>query len=140
MTGTSSQDIYEKLRSMRLLVVDDSELVRSSLASWFASEGCAIETVATAEEGLRVLERRDCDIVIVDYRLPLMDGLELLERMPHAERRVVTILITAYLDEQVETRARELGVDAVLEKPMTTRSLEQTMARLLAEGPDEENR
>jgi len=124
-------DLFGKLRRMRLLLVDDDEWIRDSLSLYFEGEGCHLATVGTAEEAMKELKRQGYDIIIVDYRLPGMDGLELLEQIKDSHPHALTILITAYGSKDVYLKARKIGVQGFIDKPFTIRTIENSLSRLI---------
>jgi CheY-like chemotaxis protein len=67
-------DLFDKLRPMKIFLVDDDKWIRDSLSLFFEGEGCHLMTYETAEEALEALEEGPV-IFIVDYKLPGMDGL-----------------------------------------------------------------
>jgi DNA-binding response OmpR family regulator len=66
---------------MKILLVDDDEWIRDSLGLFFEAEGCDMLAFETAEEGMEAVKKQAYDIVISDYKLPAMDGLEFLRRV-----------------------------------------------------------
>lgn len=126
-------DLFTKLRSMRLLLIDDDEWVRDSLRLFFESEGCHITALETAEEGLEVSASRHFNIIIVDYRLPGMDGLEFIKHLPASHADTLKILITAYASENLKYRARQSGFDEFIAKPFTTEIIEASLKHLITE-------
>ena len=74
-------DIFGKLRNMKILLIEDNEWMRDSLSLFFEAEGCHLLTFETAEEGLATFKDQSDDLLIVDYKLPVLDGLELLKRI-----------------------------------------------------------
>ena len=127
-------DLFTKLKSMRLLLIDDDEWVRDSLQLFFESEGCQIVALETAEEGLNVTASRNFDIIIVDYRLPGMDGLEFIKKLPANQVGTLKILITAYGSKDLLLKAKQSGFDACIPKPFTTEIIEASLERLIEQA------
>ena len=129
--------LFSMLRQMKILLIDDDEWIRDSLGLYFEGEGCHLLAVETAEEGVEELKKQDYDIVMVDYRLPGMDGLEFLRRIQKTQPHALKVLITAYRSEGVVSKALKMGVQDFIEKPFTTKTIEESLTRLIEK--DEKN-
>ena len=123
-------DLFTKLKSMKILLIDDDEWIRDSLRLFFESEGCQIVALETAEEGLKALQCESYDIIITDYRLPGMDGLTFLEQIQASHTNAVKILITAYKSKEVVNQAKNIGVQGLISKPFTSETIETSLAIL----------
>lgn len=130
MTG-KKMDLFSKLKEMRILLIDDDEWIRDSMCLFFEGEGCNLLALETAEEGVEALKGQAYDIIIVDYILPGMDGLEFLKRIQESHPRAVKILITAYRDKDVFSKAMRMGVEDFIEKPFTIKTIEDSLSRLI---------
>ena len=126
-------DLFSKLRKMNILLIDDDEWIRHSMSIFFEFEGCHLHTLETAEEGLKELKRQDYKVIIIDYRLPGMDGLEFLRRSQKTHPNAIKVLITAYGSREVMSEAYKLGVQDVIKKPFTIESIEKSLCRLIKE-------
>lgn len=99
----------------KILIVDDDEGVTQTFARMLRLEGYQVRTAVNAETGLR--EAEDChpDAIILDLRMPLVDGLGFLRRLrAHDEQRLVPVAIVTgdyFLDDAVSTELRELGAE-----------------------------
>jgi two-component system, OmpR family, response regulator PrrA len=99
----------------KILIVDDDEGVTQTFARMLRLEGYQVRTAVNAETGLR--EAEDChpDAIILDLRMPLVDGLGFLRRLrEHDEQRLVPVAIVTgdyFLDDAVSTELRELGAE-----------------------------
>ena len=124
-------DLFQKLQDMQILLIDDDEWVRDSLCLFFESEGCHIIALETAEEGLNVLNKQDFDIIIIDYRLPGLDGLDFLRRIQERYPVAMKILITAYGSEKLFAEAQKLGAHDHIAKPFTSEEIEASLNRLI---------
>ena len=126
-------DLFSELQKMNILLIDDDEWIRHSMGIFFEFEGCHLDTLETAEEGLEKIKRQDYEVIIVDYRLPGMDGLEFLKLIQASSLHKIKILITAYGSKDIMSKAHELGVRDVIKKPFTIDSIEESLWRLLKE-------
>ena len=124
-------NVFSKLQQMKILLVDDDEWIRDSMQLFFESEGCHLLALETAEEGIASLEKQACDIIISDYRLPGMDGIEFFKKIRNSSQASKKILITAYGSAGVVSKAKKAGVHEFIEKPFTTDTIESSLLRLL---------
>jgi DNA-binding NtrC family response regulator len=124
-------DLFEKLRNMSVLLIDDDEWIRDSLTLFFTGEGCHLLGLATAEEAIEAIKQIKYDIVISDYKLPGMNGLEFFRQAEKSIPNAVKILITGYGSDQIESAARRCGIDDFIQKPLTTQALEKSLTNLL---------
>jgi DNA-binding NtrC family response regulator len=128
--------LFRKLRERKMLLIDDDEWIRDSLSFFFEDEGCHLASVETAKEGLEELKRQPYDIIIVDYRLPDMDGLEFLKQVRVSHPDALTILVTAYGSKEVFLKARKIGVQGFIDKPFTLKAIKDTLSDLLEKHND----
>jgi CheY-like chemotaxis protein len=118
---------------MKVLLIDDDEWIRDSLSLFLESEGCSLVALETAEEGLAEIKNQSYDIIIADYRLPGMNGLEFLKRADgtNPDRKLIKILITAYGNDRVLSEVNKLGIHDFIAKPFSTKTIEASLSKLL---------
>jgi FixJ family two-component response regulator len=118
-------------------VVDDDSLIRDSTVRLIRSFEFRVEAFASAEEfgNSGYLEETAC--LILDVRMPGMDGLELQHRLSETGKRIPIVFITAHADEEQERRAIEAGAVGFLYKPFSQESLLQAVRSALGEQPGE---
>ena len=124
-------NIFNRIRDMKILLVDDDEWIRDSLSLFFEAEGCELITFETAEEGLEAVKHIAYDIVISDYKLPGMDGLEFLRRVKEKQPNAFEILITAYANGEILKEAKMLGVKDIIPKPFSSEDVETSLIRII---------
>jgi DNA-binding response OmpR family regulator len=99
----------------KILIVDDDEGVTQTFARMLRLEGYQVRTAVNAESGLREAEDSRPDAIILDLRMPLVDGLGFLRRLrAHDDQRLVPVAIVTgdyFLDDSVSTELRELGAE-----------------------------
>jgi len=94
-----------------VLIVDDNLAYAENLAEILALSGCPSAVFATAEEALPAALGPDANAVITDFRLPGMNGIELIAQIIRARGALPAIVISAYADEGVVDAARALGAE-----------------------------
>jgi FixJ family two-component response regulator len=112
------------MRSVPLIaIVDDDDALRNSLDDLLQSVGFRVQGFASAEAFLRAQHAPETACLLLDVRLPGMNGLELQRQMVAANRGIPIIFITAYADDDVRARALAAGAVAVLSKPCREQDL-----------------
>jgi len=124
-------DIFSRIREMKILLIDDDEWIRDSLKIFFEAEGCDLLAFETAEEGMAALKDQTVDLIIVDYKLPGLDGLEFLKRIHNTQPGAMKILITAYRNDNVVSEAKKLKVQGFIEKPFTSDTFMASLSHLI---------
>ncbi len=117
---------------IRVFVVDDTDHVRRMLTTMLAIDG--FEVVGGASEGqaaIAAVSEHDPDVVVIDYKMPTMDGLETARRIREVRPDQPVILFTAFADVEVERAAAEIGVAVCLGKVEGMGALEQEIRRLV---------
>ena len=102
-----------------VLIIDDDVTIREMLVPHLEQHGCHVEAAADAAEGLERLAAGGTDLVLLDYRLPDADGLELLEQIRDQRPDVSTIMMTGFTDVAVAIEAMRLKAFDYISKPFT---------------------
>ena len=102
-----------------ILIVDDEIGIRQSLGALLRDEGYEIEAVASGEECLEQIGRRNFDLILLDVWLKKMDGLETLERIQQREGAPMAVMISGHGNIETAVRATKLGAFDFIEKPLS---------------------
>jgi two-component system, NtrC family, nitrogen regulation response regulator NtrX len=103
----------------KILIVDDEEGIRDSLASILADERYAVEAVASAEEALERIAHSEFQVILLDIWLPGIDGMEALGRIQAAHHAPAVIMISGHGSIETAVRATKLGAFDFIEKPLS---------------------
>ncbi len=101
-----------------ILIVDDEASVRDSLYQWFRADGYRVDTAADGQAALGKFQDAAWDIVLLDIRMPGMDGIELQQRIRQIDPHIVTIVITAHASVDTAVRALKDGAFDYITKPI----------------------
>lgn len=119
------------LETMNVMLVDDDEYIRSSMEFYFKRKTGSFKAVESAERGLLSLEKERWDILITDYRLPGMNGIDLLEIVKREHPDIMTVLITAFGHPDMASRAIRIGNDDFIQKPFTAHLVKESLQWLI---------
>ena len=114
-----------------IFIVDDDPAVRDSLQQLLESIGFTVETYGSGEEFLEQASLPDGACVLLDLKLPGLNGLEVLETLARRPYDTSVILVTGYGDETTRARALGAGAVAILQKPVRDELLLRTIRRVL---------
>ena len=118
---------------MKALIVDDSRVIRMMLKRFLQAEG--FETLFEAGDGREALDRLKeagpVDLALVDWNMPVMDGLEMVEQMrAEGYDRVKVLMVTTEAENDFIIRALNAGVDEYLMKPFDAEALSEKLYML----------
>jgi len=117
-------------KNMRIMIVDDEEIVRESLFYWFEKGGHTVEKASSGFEALEKLEKVSIDMMFVDIKMPGMDGLELLGKVKADYPDTIVVIITAYGSIESAIKAMQLGANDYLLKPFKPEQLSLVMEKI----------
>lgn len=111
-----------------VLVVDDDPAIRTTIADILGLEGYRVETAANGQEALDFVGRERPSVVVLDMRMPVMDGWTFARELKDRGMRLPIVVITAA--QNARRWAEEIGADAYLAKPFELTDLLETVERL----------
>jgi DNA-binding NtrC family response regulator len=119
----------EPVSSLRVLVVEDEPLIRWSIAETLAHEGHTVLEAGTASAAVRELTAAAdaIDVVLLDYRLPDSNDLNLLADVRRLTPKSAVVMMTAYGAPEIAQRALSLGAYRVMSKPFDMDGLESVV-------------
>jgi two-component system, chemotaxis family, chemotaxis protein CheY len=132
MFGAKPQTNGSSKRAFKLLIVDDSNIMRRRIERSQQFE--ALEVVGSAGNGVDALEifkQTDPDVVTMDLTMPRMDGIECIGRIVALKPAVRILVISALADKATAVEAMEKGANGFLNKPFTDRQLNEAIAELM---------
>ena len=106
-----------------ILVVDDNKGVLEFLVLLLSKHGLSVIGASSGSECLKILARRPVDLIILDVMMPVMDGLQVCQRLKKITPSVPIILLTARDDMMTRAAAMDLGISEFVAKPVNNRDL-----------------
>ena len=131
MCPTGAIQIPEKARKgFRILVVDDELIIRDSLKEWLEVEGFAVDMAASGQEALDQLSKQTYQLMLLDLKMPEMDGVEVLQRAKEEFPDLGVVMMTAYATVETAVEAMKIGAQDYLVKPFDPETLIPMVERL----------
>ncbi|MFZ0132322.1 MAG: response regulator [Desulfobacterales bacterium] len=121
----------QKLQGLKILLVGNDPCIREALATALRDEGCRVDGVSSTADGLCGLKEESFDVIISDFNLPGVNGLEFLKTANRQCPAAIKIMLAAYGDVDPMSKAFKYGIDDVIEKPFPFESLLYTISKQL---------
>ncbi len=120
------------MRQHAVLIVDDEKSVLNAINRALRKEPYTLLTAESASEGLKILEARDVNLVVSDYNMPNMNGLDFLRAIRAQHPHILTVMLTGQAELQIAVQAiNEAGVYKFIQKPWNNEDLRITILRAL---------
>jgi DNA-binding response OmpR family regulator len=124
----------------RIALIDDNRAWLNTLAEYLQDRGYLVHTADGARSGLDLLDRHEIVAVVLDFRMPDMDGLQLLRRLRQTGSRVEVLMLSSEEDTLLESRALAEGASAFLSKTTTPALLLRTLLHALTRAVRRDDR
>jgi DNA-binding NtrC family response regulator len=121
-------------KDLQIMVIDNDKHVRESLKVFFNTGQTRFLIFKSGEQGLNSLKYQQVDLVISDYFLPDMDGIEFLIQAARIQPGMMRILMATITTEDLEQDILRAGIDRFIEKPLTVASLDLVIHELEKEN------
>ena len=108
---------------LSLLIVDDDEVMRDTLSDVLKKKGYEVSVASSGNEALSAIRKNIVDLIVLDMRLPDLDGIEVLKRVKEFDTEILVIMMTAYSDVQTAVSAMKSGAYHYINKPFELEEL-----------------
>jgi len=122
---------FTQLKDVKTVLVEDDAMIRNALSMAFKNKECCLRVCKNAEQGLQALKEERFDIIICDFRLPDMNGLEFFKLVGNRQPYILKILTSAYDDQKLSSELSRVGVHAFIPKPFSVKQLIQILVHLI---------
>ena len=119
----------------RLLIIDDEKWICESLNLLFSRKGLEVSTALSGQEALDLLKAQSADLVILDFNLPDMNGLDVLAGIKKINPDIPVIFMTGYGSETISIKAFKLGIADYFIKPFDPKTLIKRVLEIVNESP-----
>jgi len=116
-----------------ILIVDDEAIVRESIRDWLKDAGYEVIVAESGEEALKLIRKQNFGVMILDLRLPGINGIDVLRKAKALKPDIKSIVITAYPTMLTQEEASKLGAIDYLVKPIFPDKLEELIRDTLGE-------
>lgn len=117
----------------RILVVDDEEALRTVLSTELSSEGYEVSTAGDGNEAIDLVKENNYDLVLLDIKMPNVDGFEVLKYIKGDKPDIKVIMLTGFADLKNAIESKRLGAEDFVSKPYDLVDLLTTIERVLGE-------
>jgi DNA-binding NtrC family response regulator len=116
-----------------ILVVDDEDALRTVLSSELLNEGYEVHSAADGDDAITELDKGQYDLVLLDIKMPRMNGFEVLKHIKQNHVRTKVVMLTGFADLKNAIESKKLGADDFVSKPYDLVDLLTTIERVLSE-------
>ncbi len=117
----------------KILVVDDEDALRTVLSGELVSEGYDVRTASDGDDAITNLQKESFDLVLLDIKMPRMNGFEVLKFVKEKFPRTKVVMLTGFADLKNAIESKKLGAEDFVSKPYDLVDLLTTIERVLSE-------
>ena len=117
----------------RVLVVDDEDALRTVLGNELSGEGYEVDTASDGDEAISMIQNKKFDLLLLDIKMPKVDGFEVLKFVKKNFPPVKVIMLTGFADLKNAIESKKLGAEDFVSKPYDLVDLLTTIERVLSE-------
>ncbi|WP_042143917.1 response regulator [Paucisalibacillus sp. EB02] len=117
----------------KILIVDDEIGIRLLLEDLLGSEGFQVHTAQNGKEALEMVNKHKIDLMIIDYKLPIMDGIEVVKQLEKENKDINTIIMSGLAESFKDLTYELTSVKKVLSKPFDVLEVRDYVKQLLAD-------
>jgi len=118
-------------QSVNIMVVDDEEIVRDSLTGWLEEDGYVVEAVESGKKALERLAAKSWNLMLVDLKMPGMDGIQLMDEVHKTNPEMLVIIMTAYATVDTAVKAMKKGAYDYFVKPFNPDDISLTIRKIV---------
>ena len=116
----------------KILVVDDEDALRTVLSSELEGEGYKVASAADGSEAIEILKKEGFDLILLDIKMPNVDGFEVLKFVKETHPDTKVIMLTGFADLKNAIESKKLGAEDFVSKPYDLVDLLTTVERVLS--------
>jgi DNA-binding NtrC family response regulator len=120
-------------KKRKVLIVEDEAVVRESVRDWLVEDGYEVDVAENGEEALKKIKKEEFGVIVLDLKLPGIDGLQVFEQAKELKPETKGVIITAYPSKETKEKAKRLGLMDYLAKPFKVEDLEKLITKALGE-------
>ena len=119
------------MKNYSILIIDDEKSQREILSGFLSKKGYKVYTAESGSQGIKIIKEQIVDIVLSDYKMPEMTGIEILEEVSVINPNISFVIITAYGTVENAVKAMRLGAIDYISKPVNLDELEILLTRII---------
>ncbi len=129
-----------EVKKKKILLVEDEVVLREALREWLTDDGYDVEVAESGEEAIEKVKKEEFGVVVLDLRLPGIDGLRTFEEAKDIKPETQGVIITAYPSKETQEKAKEIGLLDYLPKPFQIEDLEKIISGALEEVEEQKTK
>lgn len=119
--------------NVRVLVVDDELIMRDSLSDWLRHDGYDVSAVENGAEAIQKVRKEKWDVLIVDLKMPGMNGIEVMQEVKKIDKGIPVIIMTAYATVDTAVKAMKEGAYDYIVKPFNPEEIGLSIRKIIAQ-------